>query len=175
MEIVAGTTSSAKPSGSEPLPAPWIDRLFGRLAGLYGKLWLDAWAGIPIADVRDAWADALAGVGADQIRMALRHVQTHNKFPPSAPEFSSICRQFRVEPSHRMMLPAPQIGAEMPAHVAGAMADIKAAGDARRDYKRWAKNILADETGTRFPSISYQFAREALGVEKPTKPLPEAA
>lgn len=76
----------------------WIDRLFARLAALYGKHWLELWADVPMDDVKDAWRDALHGVTAGMIRSALEHCQRHNTFPPTCPEFVSLCRQFRPGP-----------------------------------------------------------------------------
>lgn len=158
-------TSAARPSGCEPIPMAWVDRLFARLAALYGKAWLEQWSGVPMGDVKAAWTEALAGCRGEQIRMALDHVSRHNKWPPSAPEFAAICRQFRADPAHRMMLPAPPL-TEMPLHIAEAMAAHKAAdGDKpKRDGRDWARQILADDTGKAYPYISYVMAREALGI-----------
>ena len=164
MELVAERpTYSAKQSASKTIPDAWIDRLFGRLAGLYGKHWLEQWAGIPIEGVKGAWLDALAGCDAEQIRKALEHLTTHSKFPPTAPEFASLCRQFRVEQSHHPMLPAPKT--KMPEYMVSELVRIKGMDDpTKRDKKEWARKILADKTGKLYPYISYQFAREALGI-----------
>lgn len=35
-----------------------------------------------------------------------------------------------------------------------------------KDPKAWARQILADRTGIAYPLVSYEFAREALGIEQ---------
>ena len=80
------------------LPDAWIDRLFGRFASLYGKHWLDMWADVPMADVKDAWSTELAGMTGEQIGKALDHV---GKFPPTCPEFVALCRQFPTQRTER--------------------------------------------------------------------------
>src|SRR5262245_56483180 len=91
---------------TEALPSPWVDRLFQRFATHYGKPWLDMWADIPLADVKDAWATELAGVTSEQIGAALKHL---GKFPPTLPEFVALCKPPAARPEHRLLLPSPQV------------------------------------------------------------------
>lgn len=98
------------------LPDAWIDRLFMRFATLYGRQWLDLWAHVPMDGVKAAWAESLAGLTAEQVRMGLEHCQRGGaKFPPTAPEFAGICRGMRAEPAHRALLSAPRM--PMPGHI----------------------------------------------------------
>lgn len=106
------TLLTAPQNACRDIPAAWVDRLFERLATLYGRQWIDLWADVPLADVKDAWQSALAGCSGEQIRRALEHLSTHNKFAPTAPEFAVIARQFRDEPAHVPALPRPHT--EMP-------------------------------------------------------------
>jgi hypothetical protein len=73
-----------------------IDRLFLTLLAMYGSHWLDLWIGCDVDAVKAQWAAALHGVGPDAIRLALDALVTKGKpFPPTMPEFVSLCRQFR--------------------------------------------------------------------------------
>ena len=83
------------------LPNAWIDRLFGRLAAMYGKHWLDLWADVPMADVKDAWQTELAGVTGDQLVAALKGL---GKFPPTLPEFVALCKPPATPAAHRLLL-----------------------------------------------------------------------
>lgn len=119
-------TSPANPSALTEIPAAWIDKLFARFGGLYGKHWLDLWVGVPMADVKEAWSEALKYAGADQIRQALRYCQTHNKFPPTAPEFAALCRDFRPAASTLQALPSPRSNAPVPANIVDYLAKHRA-------------------------------------------------
>ena len=74
---------------------------------MYGSLWLDRWAGIPLDEVKATWARDLARVSPGQMARALDHLKAHNPMPPTLPEFLSLCRQFRVQ-DPVLALPAPR-------------------------------------------------------------------
>lgn len=168
MELVAAERNETSPGKASALPSPWIDRLFGRFALMYGKHWADLWAGLPgeadevMAAVKRAWADDLAGCNGEQIRRALEHCKANNKFPPTCPEFVSLCRQFRVEPAQQTYLPAPR--GELPPQTAAILDQLQPTPG--RDTRQWARDILQRHSeGIVYPYISLQFAREALGAE----------
>lgn len=79
-----------------PSPGALVDRLFQHFACMYGSLWLDRWAGIPLPEVKATWARDLSRVSPGQMARALDHLKAHNPMPPTLPEFLSLCRQFRV-------------------------------------------------------------------------------
>lgn len=84
--------STARQSGSPDL----IDRLFQKLALMYGKQWADLWIGVPIDAVKGEWARTLTGIEPEAMRLALDSMLNSGKpFPPTLPEFVSLCRQFR--------------------------------------------------------------------------------
>ena len=114
-------TSPANPSA---LPNAWIDRLFMRFSGMYGKHWADLWQGIPMEQIKAVWAEDLAGCSADQIRHALDHCKTHLKFPPTCPEFVGLCREFREKPQNVAYLPAPK--SKMPPEIRKQLHDVVA-------------------------------------------------
>lgn len=102
-------TLPANPSAS---PEFLVDRLFRRLHAMYGKHWLDLWVGAPMAEVKAEWARTLTGVSPEALKMALDALLKQGKaFPPSLPEFVSLCRQFTRQGPHRLALTGPRIDA----------------------------------------------------------------
>ena len=163
MEIVNRTEAqnATSPANPSALPSAWIDRLFARFHAMYGKHWLDLWGGAPMADVKAVWAEDLSGVSGEQIRRALDHCKGNAKFPPTCPEFVALCRQFRDTPSTTLYLPAPR--GELP-EPTKAILDGYLDGK-RKDCKAWARKILEESAAGRvYPSISIEFAKEALGI-----------
>ena len=151
-------TSRANPSA---LPEQWIDRLFARFATMYGKHWLELWAGVPMEAVKATWAEDLGGISGEQIRRALDHRKTHSTFPPTCPEFVALCRQFRDTPATTIYLPAPRGELPEPTKV---ILDGYLEGK-HKDCKAWARKILEESAAGRvYPSISIEFAKEALGI-----------
>lgn len=73
------------------LPNAWIERLFERMAGMYGSKFADMWAGQPPETVKRIWSDGLAGLTGEQIATGLRACMTR-QWPPTLPEFVTLCR-----------------------------------------------------------------------------------
>lgn len=86
---------------SEPstaLPSAWIERLFARLAAIYGNKFSDMWAGQSIASVRDMWAAEMSGLTASQIRAGLMQLRSkHPTWPPTLYEFMDLCKPSAAE------------------------------------------------------------------------------
>ncbi len=61
---VTRATSQAKAPAS---PDPLVDRLFERMATMYGAKWLDLWTGIPLDAVKADWGRRLIGVPAEAV------------------------------------------------------------------------------------------------------------
>jgi hypothetical protein len=143
----------------------WIDALFVRFQLMYGNAWADKWAGLAIGQVKTTWADDLSGCTGEQIRRALEHVKANNPFPPSCPEFLALCRQFRAPPSVAGYLKPPAAGG-IPVDIQAEVSRLfKRTDGEKRDPKDWARRILANPE--RYPSISLEFASEAIGLIKP--------
>lgn len=85
------TPSTARQSVSPDV----VDRLFQKFAGMYGKHWLDLWAGIPMDAVKSEWSRQLDYMPMEAIRRAVEHVEKECKFPPTLPEFRGLCEQFK--------------------------------------------------------------------------------
>ena len=75
-----------------PLPIEMIDSLFARLQVRYGSSWSNKWAGIDLADVKDDWAQVLAGYAqsTESIFHGLDCLPTDT--PPNAMQFALLCR-----------------------------------------------------------------------------------
>jgi hypothetical protein len=70
----------------------WIERLFERLAGLYGNEFLGKYKEVSPTKVKETWIELLAPYTANQISRALADCK-HMKRAPNAPEFAEMCRQ----------------------------------------------------------------------------------
>lgn len=160
-------------STSRTLPVSWVDRLFDRMQGFYGSLWVDRWrSGELDANGRDrgllnakaTWCIELGGFvdQSERIQKAIEACRSC-KLPPTLPEFMELCRQ--ASPNVVLALPAPKVSQEVARErVAQLEAGVsKITGMAGRDHKKWARDILADPKS--FPAVSVRMAREALGKE----------
>jgi hypothetical protein len=81
----------AKSSTSEPLPMPWVDRLFARLLGFYGAKLSEQWKGLDLGMVKALWAEELAGYSAQEIARGIEGCRSRD-WPPTLPEFLKLCR-----------------------------------------------------------------------------------
>jgi len=107
-----------------PLPDSWVERIFDRMQGLYGSLWLDRWRsgetieqnglrfdrGLLLA--KATWGEELAGF-ADQPERISRALEgcRHRTLPPTLPEFLDLARQAHVDGPKA--LPAPAVPPEV--------------------------------------------------------------
>jgi hypothetical protein len=81
-----------------PLPALWVERIFGRLLGIYGRQFSDKFSRMVgnvdagMENAKQVWAEELAGFHdmPESIAHALKNLDP--KFPPSAIEFRDLCR-----------------------------------------------------------------------------------
>ena len=158
-------------STSRTLPVSWVDRLFDRMQGFYGSLWVDRWrSGELDANGRDrgllnakaTWCVELGGFvdQSERIQKAIEACRSC-KLPPTLPEFMELCRQ--ASPNVVLALPAPKVSQEVARErVAQLEAGVsKITGMAGRDHKKWARDILAAPKN--YPAVSVRMAREALG------------
>lgn len=73
------------------IPMMWIDRMFQRFAGMYGKHWLDMWVGMDLAGVKQIWAEDLAGLTPVEVKRGMDACGGRT-FPPTLPEFRNLCK-----------------------------------------------------------------------------------
>ena len=103
------------------LPTRVIDRLFDRLASIYGQQWMALWGALPINDVKSLWAHELQGFAhrLEAIAYALDHLPER---PPNLVQFKALCRQAPyLEPEP---LPAPPADPERVKRAVAAMRDV---------------------------------------------------
>ena len=79
------------------LPDEWIDRIFMRLHGRFGNNFTDKFKlgqiidgmDIGIANAKQVWAEELAGISGDRIKVALEH---NYEYAPSCDQFKAQCK-----------------------------------------------------------------------------------
>lgn len=129
------------------LPDSWVERIFDRMQGLYGSLWVDRWRsgemverggksfdrGVMLA--KATWAEELGGFAGmpDRISKALEACRSRS-LPPTLPEFLQMCRQQYDE---LQKLPAPSMSRdEVAPRVAAMVAKVAAP---KQDFLGWTK------------------------------------
>ena len=85
---------SERPSQPEKLPQPLLDKLWLKMAEIYGRRWTGSF-GVSV-DQSHAWAATLGGLTGEQIAVGLNALAcTEDKqlqdWPPAAPQFSALC------------------------------------------------------------------------------------
>lgn len=157
--------SETSPASVRMLPDSWIERLFGRLEGLYGAKFHDAWRGTDTENVKRTWAEKLGGFAdrPEALKAALDACDD-KPWPPTLPEFIGLCRDAakRTGPGY-VALPAPEID---PAETARRIERVAAAvkKPAAYDWLRWAKTLRARYLGgERLLPIQIDMASSALG------------
>ena len=79
------------------LPNEWVDRIFMRLHGRFGNNFTDKFKlgqivdgmDIGIANSKQVWAEELAGISGDRIKVALEH---NYDYAPSCDQFKAQCK-----------------------------------------------------------------------------------
>lgn len=128
------------------LPSAWVDRLFARMAVVYGSSWLRMWEGMDIETVKAAWGEELSRYqqNPDAIRYGLEHMPPDR--PPTLLQFRELCNK-RPDPVFKA-LPPPEIDREAAAKRASEIR-LKVGGDVLNP-KSWAYRLKGrDESGER--------------------------
>lgn len=68
-----------------------VDRIFERLAGLYGSRFADAWRGTDLASVKRVWSQEMSSYSHEEIAAGLAACSRRD-WPPTLPEFLKLCR-----------------------------------------------------------------------------------
>ncbi len=85
-DLPAATTSTCPPD-----PRRVVARLFKLMQGWYGAKFADAWAGVPLDVMVDAWVDGLEGYALPEVAAGVTACKAL-KWPPTLPEFLLLCR-----------------------------------------------------------------------------------
>lgn len=154
------------------LPASWVDRIFDRMQGLYGSLWVDRWRtgvidgqgrDIGLLNAKATWCAELGRYANEPHRITRGLDGCRAKaLPPTLPEFCTLCDQNpEVIPAPHKALPRPKVD---PNAIAEKLAGLQEVANkpAGYDHKGWARKILASPKD--YPEISRKFATEALGM-----------
>ena len=156
----------------------WIERLFKRMGLHYGAAFTQKWLGVASIDMKEHWANELSGFTGEAIARALKSLDSH-EFPPSVPEFKTLCKSFQKSPE----LPKLEILPMSSNEAESALKNLRAVtgiemnnGDPcfdkdHNDYKKWARDIIKlwDE-GKYRTRVGYRLACEALHLTP--KPAP---
>lgn len=152
------------------LPAPWVDRIFEKLALTYGREFTARWesCGASIADVKTDWAHELAGFEQcpEAIAFALANMPADRA--PTVLQFRDVCRRAPAKALPR--LPEPKADPERLKAELAKLAPLRAnAATATHDHKAWAKRLISrHDAGERLNPTTLRFAREALGMLRTT-------
>lgn len=94
MEKMSHKISQPNQAGSTShLPDVWIEYIFNWMEKRYLNKWRDGLGAIPRDEMKDAWAEDLAGCNRDELRNGLAACKQKNKiFPPTSLEFLGYCR-----------------------------------------------------------------------------------
>ena len=149
---------------SKELQTGWIERLFSRLAALYGASFGRQWEGTNIADVKAVWAEKLGGFTAPQIGAALKGCDDR-QYPPNLPEFIDLCRMAAKREAQPPALDAPQLSVEERLDRARRL-ESAAAKPTGYDYRGWCKDLRARYlSGEDLKPIQIAMASEAMNEE----------
>lgn len=148
------------------LPA-WIDRLFLRMATMYGNLWAQRWEGIPMQAVQAQWAAALEGRDLLVIKRALDYCQQYKPYPPTLPEFLQAMTDSRPAAAHQPVRDVPRIAFDSTDALKAVQQVSAKMVRPRDDPHYWAKTIIAEHAaGTYKNEYGLRCAREVLGIKR---------
>ena len=69
-----------------------VERIFKRMAEIYGARFADMWDGVTDFDsVKAEWGDALTGYTVEEIKLGVESCR-RRAWPPTLPEFLAMCR-----------------------------------------------------------------------------------
>lgn len=140
----------------------WIERLFSRLAALYGAAFGRQWEGTNLADVKAVWVEKLGGFNAQHIGAALNTCD-ERPYPPNLPEFIELCRNAAKRSISPLMIEAPQLTIDERLERARQLESVasKAKG---YDYHGWCKELrLRYLAGDDLLPIQISMASEVMG------------
>lgn len=78
-------------TSTKPVPLTWVESLFNRMAGMYGKKFSDMWQGSDISTVKDLWAEEMGKLSSEELKRGYGALMTRD-WPPSLPEYVKMCK-----------------------------------------------------------------------------------
>ena len=152
---------------SAVLPSAWIERLFSRFRAIYGNRVETMWREADPREVQSVWGESLGRYEAVDIKRALETmVLAYADYPPTLPQFTSMCRDARnARTQQAAKLTHVRYNPVAPEVLAAIHELTRDPVNRKRDPKDWARRILARESaGEKLPIIALTSAREALGL-----------
>lgn len=146
------------------LPAPWVDKLFQKLAVTYGQGFLRQYDGVPIEEVKANWAHELSCFqqSPDAIRYGLEYLPASKA--PTVLEFRDLCRRAPAAPVPQ--LEAPEVDPEKVKAVTKALRGI-GRKERENDLRAWAYRLKErDERGPGISAYQRSCYREALRIDQ---------
>mgnify|MGYP000848903711 len=138
--------TAPEPRPAKPSSVELVERVFSRLAATYCADWVRSIAGVPISDVKTAWAHELSGFLAtrEAMRAVAWALENLPEKVPNAIAFRNLCRQAPAAPA--ALLDAPRAD---PARVAAELAKLAPARALQEPVqpRAWAKSIIARHAG----------------------------
>ena len=109
------------------LPAVWVEKIFKKLALVYGRDFLSRWEGQDMAGVMSDWGHELAGFQAhpEAIKYALENLPADR--PPTVLQFRAICN--RAPTPELPQLEAPKADPERVTEIMASLNRIKKRGE----------------------------------------------
>ena len=84
---------------NRPMPQTVMDRLWLRMAEIYGHRWVSSYGVTP----NDTWANALGGFDMDAIKRGLdKMLEANIEWPPTLTEFIAHCKPSAKAPEHQL-------------------------------------------------------------------------
>lgn len=138
-----------------------VDRMFERLAMTYGQQWIRHWDGVPIADVKTAWAHELSGY-ADHLKTIAWALENLPERCPNLIEFRNLCRQAPAAPVPA--LPLPSADPKRVARELEKLGTLRVQQTGPQNPKAWAHHILArKECGEKVNPTALAMSKRATG------------
>ncbi|OYD64825.1 UNVERIFIED_ORG: hypothetical protein BDU10_7446 [Burkholderia sp. CF145] len=76
---------------SRTVPEHWIEKLFSRMASIWGSRFADMWRDCDLDEVKATWRAGLADVTDDGLKRGVAAL-FHEKSPPPLPRFIELCQ-----------------------------------------------------------------------------------
>ena len=148
------------------LPLPWVDRIFEKLALVYGQAFLARWRDLDLDAVKADWAHELDGF--EQHPQAIAHAlqSLPPEKPPTVLQFRELARRAPLPELPRLESPpadAERVAAEL-AKLAK-LATVRTTAAQAVDHRAWARRILDRKArGERVNRTVLSMAQQAMGV-----------
>src|SRR3954465_11152070 len=122
------------------IPMPWVDRIFARLADIYGERFTGKFSKREYMDMeKSRWAGGLYGLDGDQIKNVL-NLCLNNKIkePPNLVEFFAFAKEWKAPPPPKppIIAASPEVTSHYMNLIREKLNDKRAQSNAALSHKR---------------------------------------